>query len=250
MLSLKNKIAVVTGAGSGFGEAIAKIFSQQGAQVAVLDINLDTAKRVAAEIGAQAIAIQVDVGLLNSVQSAVQQVLDQFGTIDILVNNAGITHKNMPMLDVDEETFDRVFRVNVKAIYNFAQAVVPVMQQHKRGVIINIGSVAGIRPRPGLMWYNGTKGAVNLLSKTMAVELAPWNIRVNTICPALGATGILEAAMGVVDTPENRVKFLNTIPLGRFAEPKDIANAALYLASDTASFITGVELPVDGGRTV
>ena len=250
MLNLKDKVAIVTGAGSGFGEAIAKQFAKQGAKVAILDLNLQSAERVAREIGDSAIAIQVDVGDFDTVQTVVQQVSTQLGQVDILVNNAGVTHQNKPMLEVDEATFDHVFRVNVKSIFNFSHAVIPMMREQKSGVILSIGSVSGIRPRPGLMWYNGSKGAVNMLSKSMAVELAPWNIRVNAICPTLGATGILEAAMGVPDTPENRAKFIATIPMGRFVEADDVANAALYLVSDQASFITGVEFPVDGGRTV
>ena len=154
------------------------------------------------------------------------------------------------MLDVDEETFDRMFQVNVKSIYLMTRAVVPVMRKQGKGVILNIGSTAGIRPRPGLTWYNASKGAVNLLSKSMAVELGPDNIRVNAICPVMGVTGMFELFMGAPDTPENRAKFVSTIPLGRFCQPSDVAAAALYLASDAAEFITGVELPVDGGRTV
>lgn len=250
MLRLNNKIAIVTGGGSGFGEGIAKVYAQEGAKVAILDLNLDAAKRVAAEIGSQAIAIQVDVGDFNSVQKASQEVLAQLGTPDILVNNAGTTHKNMPMLEISEETFDLVYRVNVKSIFNFAQALVPSMRDNGGGVILNVGSVAGIRPRPGLTWYNGSKGAANMLSKSMAVELAPWKIRVNAICPVMGATGLLESFMGMPDTPENRAKFIATVPMRRLAEPTDIANAALFLASDEAAFLTGVELPVDGGRTV
>lgn len=250
MSGLQDKVAIVTGAGSGFGEAIAKQFAQQGATIAVLDLNLAQAERVAKEIGGNSIAVQVDVGDFDAVQTAVTDISRQLGSVHILVNNAGITHKNMPMLEVDEASFDQVFRVNVKSIFNFSHAVIPMMQAQNSGVILNIGSVAGIRPRPGLMWYNGSKGAVNMLSKSMAVELAPWNIRVNAICPTLGATGILESAMGVPDTPENRQKFIATIPMGRFVETADVANAASYLVSDQASFITGVEFPVDGGRTV
>jgi 3-oxoacyl-[acyl-carrier protein] reductase len=154
------------------------------------------------------------------------------------------------MLEIDEETFDRMYAVNVKSIYYMAHAVVPLMRQRKKGVILNVGSTAGIRPRPGLTWYNGSKGAVNLLSKSMAVELGPDNIRVNAICPVMGETGLLEKFMGVPDTPENRAKFVATIPLGRLCRASDVAAAALYLASDSAQFINGVELPVDGGRTV
>ena len=154
------------------------------------------------------------------------------------------------MLDIDEATFDRVFAVNVKSIYYMTLAVVPLMRERRQGVIINIGSTAGIRPRPGLTWYNASKGAVNLLSKSMAVELGPDNIRVNAICPVMGATGLIEQFLGVPDTPENRAKIIAGIPLGRMSTPQDVAGAALFLASDAAQFITGVELPVDGGRTI
>lgn len=250
MERLNNKIAIVTGGGSGFGEGIAKLYAKEGAKVAILDLNLTAAQRVASEIGENAFAVQADVGDLKSVQNATQEVINKWGVPHILVNNAGTTHKNMPMLEVDEDTFDRVYRVNVKSIYNFAHALVSNMRENGGGVILNVGSVAGIRPRPGLTWYNGSKGATNMLSKSMAVELAPCNIRVNAICPVMGATGLLESFMGMPDSPENRAKFIATVPMGRLSEPSDIANAALYLASDEASFITGVELPVDGGRTV
>jgi 3-oxoacyl-[acyl-carrier protein] reductase len=154
------------------------------------------------------------------------------------------------MLEVSEEEFDRVYAINVKSIYHMTNAIVPVMRKQGGGSIINIGSTAGIRPRPGLTWYNGSKGAVNLVSKSMAVELAPDKIRVNCVAPVIGETALLESFMGVPDTPENRAKFVATIPLGRMSAPGDIAKACLYLASDDAEFITGVNLPVDGGRTV
>lgn len=154
------------------------------------------------------------------------------------------------MLEVDEQTFDRVFNVNVKSIYLMTRAVLPLMRQRRQGVILNVGSTAGIRPRPGLTWYNGSKGAVNLMSKSMAVELAPDNIRVNVICPVMGATALLEDFMGMPDTPENRARFTATVPLGRLCEASDVANVAVFLASDAAAFLTGVEMPVDGGRTI
>ena len=168
-----------------------------------------------------------------------------------MINNAGTTHKNQPMLDVDEKTFDRVFDINVKSIYFMTHAVVPLMRKRGQGgVIINVGSTAGIRPRPGLSWYNASKGAVNLLSRAMAVELAPDKIRVNALCPVMGATGLLGDFMGIPDTPENRAKFISTIPLGRFCEPRDMAAAAIFLGTDAAEFLTGLEMPVDGGRTI
>jgi 3-oxoacyl-[acyl-carrier protein] reductase len=205
---------------------------------------------VTAEIGAHAIAVTADVSDAADVAAVVSRTQAAFGTPHILVNNAGTTYRNQPLLNVDEAEFDRVFRVNVKSIFHFVRAVVPPMRNAGGGVIINIGSTAGIRPRPGLTWYNASKGAVNLMSKSLAVELAPWNIRVNALCPVMGETGLLETFMGMPDTPENRAKFIASIPLGRLSRPDDIAGAALYLASDDAAFITGVELPVDGGRTI
>jgi 3-oxoacyl-[acyl-carrier protein] reductase len=181
----------------------------------------------------------------------VRACVAHFGVPDVVINNAGTTHKNQPMLDVDEHTFDRVFNVNVKSIYFITHAVVPLLRERGQGgVILNVGSTAGIRPRPGLSWYNASKGAVNLLSKAMAVELAPDNIRVNALCPVMGVTGLLSDFMGMPDTPENRAKFIATIPLGRLCEPKDMAAAAVFLATDAAAFLTGLEMPVDGGRTI
>jgi 3-oxoacyl-[acyl-carrier protein] reductase len=249
-MRLAKKIAIVTGAGGGFGEGIAKRYAMEGAQVAAVDVRGDAAERVAREIGVSAVAIAADAGSAEDVVRVVSETTKHFGVPDILVNNAGVTHKNQPVLSVSEEEFDRVFRVNVKSIFHFVRAIVPSMRDHGGGVILNIGSTAGLRPRPGLTWYNSSKGAVNLMSKSLAVELAPWNIRVNAICPVMGETGLLEAFMGLPDTPENRAKFVATIPLGRMSRPDDIASACLYLASDEAAFITGVEFPVDGGRTI
>ena len=250
MTQLKNKIAVVTGSGGGFGEGIAQAYVREGARVVVADINADAAKRVAGSLGANASAFTCDVTRADQVQALVAHCVSTFGIPDIVVNNAGTTHKNRPMLEVDEAMFDKVFAVNVKSIFHMAHAVVPLMRQNKHGVILNIGSVAGIRPRPGLSWYNASKGAVNLLSKSMAVELGPENIRVNAICPVMGVTGLFEDFMGLPDTPTNRAKFLGTIPLGRFAQASDVAAAAVFLASDAAEFFTGLEMPVDGGRTI
>jgi len=250
MAQLAGKVALVTGAGSGFGEGIAKLYAKEGARVVIADLNEEAATRVATEIGENAVAVAGDVSKREDVQRMVDTCTKQLGALDIVVNNAATTHKNQPMLDVDEEMFDRLFAVNVKSIYYMTQAVVPVMREQGKGVILNIGSTAGIRPRPGLSWYNATKGAVNLLSKSMAVELGPENIRVNAICPVMGVTGMFELFMGLPDTPENRAKFQSTIPLGRFCTPADVAAAALFLASDAAEFITGVEFPVDGGRTI
>ncbi|MDA8252679.1 MAG: glucose 1-dehydrogenase [Rhodospirillales bacterium] len=249
-MRLKDKVAIVTGAGGGFGEGIAESYVAEGARVAVVDIRGDAAQAVAARLGKAAIAIAADVGNADDVARVMTTTVAAFGAPNILVNNAGTTHRNRPLLEVTEDEFDRVFRVNVKSIFHFVRAAAPVMRDAGGGVILNIGSTAGIRPRPGLTWYNASKGAVNLVSKSLAVELAPWKIRVNAICPVMGETGLLEAFMGMPDTPENRARFLATIPLGRMSRASDVAYAAVYLASDEASLITGVELPVDGGRTV
>lgn len=249
-MRLKGKISIVTGAGGGFGEGIARVFAQEGAKVVAVDVRGDAAERVAREIGNGAIAMTADVGDGAAVQRVVNDTVEKLGGLDILVNNAGITHRNKPVLDVTEDEFDRMFRVNVKSIFHFARAAIPAMRERGGGAIINVGSTAGLRPRPGLTWYNATKGAVNLVSKSLALEVAQWNIRVNALCPVIGETGLLEQFMGVPDTPENRARFIATIPLGRMSRPDDIAKAALYLASDDGAFITGIELPVDGGRTV
>jgi 3-oxoacyl-[acyl-carrier protein] reductase len=250
MAQLTGKIAIVTGAAGGFGEGIARLFVAQGARVVIADLDVEKADKLARELGANAVAVRCDVSKAADVNAAVDLCVNTFGSPHIVVNNAGTTHRNQPMLDVDEATFDRVFNVNVKSIFHVAHAVVPLMRAQKNGSIINIGSTAGIRPRPGLTWYNASKGAVNLMSKSMAAELGPDNIRVNAICPVMGATGLIEQFMGVPDTPENRAKIVAGIPLGRLSTPDDIASAALWLASDSAQFITGIELPVDGGRTI
>lgn len=250
-MRLNGKVAIVTGAASGFGEAIARAYVAQGARVALADVNAEGVRKVAVSLGQEALAVTCDVAKRADIDRLVAATLEGFGgKLDIVVNNAGWTHRNRPLLEVDEATFDKVFDINVKSIFHMTHAVVPLFRKQRSGVMLNVGSVAGIRPRPGLTWYNASKGAVNLLSKSLAVELGPDNIRVNAICPVMGATGLLEQFMGMPDTPENRQRFLSTIPLGRLAEPDDIARAAVYLASDDAAFVTGIEMPVDGGRTV
>ncbi|HUZ63789.1 MAG TPA: glucose 1-dehydrogenase [Acetobacteraceae bacterium] len=249
-MRLQDRIAIVTGAAGGFGAGIARRFAAEGARVVVADMNADGAKRIAAEIGKTAVAVTADVTRAADVRAIVAEAERAFGGLDIVVNNAGTTHRNGPVLEVDEAAFDRVYAVNVKSIYLMTQAALPLLRRQGRGgSFINISSTAGIRPRPGLVWYNGTKGAVNTITQSMAIELGPENIRVNAICPVIGATGLLEQFMGMPDTPQNRQKFLATIPLGRMSTPEDIANACVWLAEEPSSFITGTLLPVDGGRT-
>jgi len=251
MGQLQNKIAIVTGGAAGFGEAIVRLYVQEGARVVIADLAEDKGRSLASELGTdKACFVACDVADGAAVRHLVQSCVSAFGTPDIVVNNAGTTHNNQPMLQVDEATYDRMFNVNVKSIFHMAHAVVPLMRAKGKGVILNVGSTAGLRPRPGLTWYNASKGAVNLLSKSMAVELGPDGIRVNAICPVIGETALLEKFMGVPDTPENRAKFIATIPLGRMSRPADVANAALILATDASEFISGVEFPVDGARTV
>lgn len=249
-MRLSGKSALVTGAASGFGAEIARVFAREGAKVTLMDLNLEGAKSVAGEIGPAALAVRGDVTSRADVEACVAAAIQQGGKLDIVVNNAGWTHRNKPLLEVTEEEFDKAYAINVKSIYHMIHTVVPIMTAQGGGVVVNVGSTAGIRPRPGLTWYNATKGAVNLATRSLAVELAPQKIRVNGVAPVMGATGLLESFMGVPDTPENRARFIATIPLGRLSEPKDVANACLYLSSDEAEFITGVILEVDGGRTI
>lgn len=249
-MRLQDKVAIVTGAASGFGKGIAEAFAREGAKVVVADLNAKGALEVARSIGGGAIAVACNVASREDVGAMVGNAVETFGGVDILVNNAGYTHKNQSLLTVTEDEFDQIYAVNVKAIYLSTLAIVPVFEKRGGGVIINTASTAGVRPRPGLTWYNGSKGAAIVLTKSMAAELAPKNIRVNAINPVIGETGMLEQFMGVPDTPENRAKFMATIPLGRMSKPSDIANAALFFADPASAFITGVCLEVDGGRCV
>jgi 3-oxoacyl-[acyl-carrier protein] reductase len=248
-MRLKDKVAIITGAASGFGEGMARRFAEEGARIVVADLNSRGAERVAAEIGDAAIAVTTDVSLKSEFDEMVGKALDAFGRIDIMVNNAGYTHRNGNLLEVGEADFDLITDVNMKAIYFSTLAVVPVMERQGGGVILTTASTAGLRPRPGLTWYNASKGWAITATKSMAVELAPKNIRVNCICPVAGETGMLEKFMGE-DTPEKRAQFRASIPLGRLSTPLDIANAALWLVSDEAQFITGVAMEVDGGRCI
>ena len=248
-MRLRDKVAIVTGAGSGFGEGIARRFSQEGARVVVNDINAAGGKRVAAEIKGE--FIQGDVTRSADWANLVDSAASKFGRLDIVVNNAGWTHRNKPYLEVTEDEFDRVYAVNVKSVYLSAMHAVPAFRKSGGGCIVNIASTAGIRPRPGLTVYNSSKGAVVLMSKSMAAEFGPDRIRVNCVNPVFSPDTALSAEFaGGALTEEAKKRFLSTIPLGRFSTPLDVANACLYLASDEASLVSGVCIEVDGARCV
>jgi 3-oxoacyl-[acyl-carrier protein] reductase len=249
---LPDKVAIVTGAASGFGEGIARRFGAEGARLVINDISAPTGERVASEIratGGDAVFCAGDVSVDADVAALVHSALEAFGRVDVIVNNAGTTHRNRPLLEVAEAEFDRIYAVNVKSLYLTARHAVPVMRRQGGGAFVTIASTAGVRPRPGLTWYNGSKGAAIVTSRSMAAELAPDRIRVNVINPVAGETGLLAEFMGG-DTPELRAKFIATIPLGRLSLPSDVATAAVFFASDEAGFITGACLEVDGGRCI
>ncbi len=246
-MGLQDKVAVVTGGASGFGEGIARRFAADGAHVVIADLNEAAAEKLAGEIGG--LAVRADVSLGDDVQAVARAALDRFGGIDILVNNAGIGHKPQPLDTLSEEDFDRIVAINAKSVFLTAREIVPLMKGRKRGAILNIASTGGVSPRPNLTWYNASKGWMITATRAMAVELAPFGIRVNAINPVAGETPLLATFMGE-DTPQIRAKFLASIPIGRFSTPEDIAAAAAFLCSDEASMITGVALEVDGGRCI
>jgi len=248
-MRLAGKVAVVTGAASGFGEGIAKKFVAEGAKVIVADRDGAGAERAAGALGAGASGVCADVTRAGDVKAMIEAAEQRFGAIDILVNNAGMGHLPQPLEGLDEDTFDRILALNVKSIYLAAREVVPRFKAKKQGVILNVASTAGVSPRPRLAWYNASKGWVITATRAMAVELAPFGIRVVALNPVAGETPMLKTFMGE-DTPEMRAKFLSTIPIGRFSTPEDLGNAACFLCSDEASMITGVAMEVDGGRCI
>ena len=252
-MRLENKTAIVTGGASGFGAGIAQRFAHEGASVVVADINDPEGESIASEIrdsGGDAVYIHADVTSRSDTKGMISAAVEHSGQLDILINNAGFSHANKSFTEVADEEFDRVYNVNVKAVYIAIQEAIPVFKRQGHGCIINTSSTAALRPRPGLAVYCSSKGAVSNLTKALAVEFAGDQIRINALCPVMGETGMLETFMGVPDTAENRKKFEATIPMGRFSTPSDVAAAALFLASDDASFITGVTMEVDGGRCV
>ena len=239
----------MTGAGSGFGEGIARRFALEGAKVVVADINVEGGKRVAAAI--QGEFVQADVTRSADWARLIQSAIAQSGKLDIVVNNAGWTHRKKPYLDVTEAEFDKVYAVNVKSVYLSALHALPLFRKLGGGCFVNVASTAGVRPRPGLAVYNSSKAAVILMSKSMAAEFGPDHIRVNCVNPVFSAdTGLSAEFAGGSLTNEVKKAYLATIPLGRFSTPLDVANACLYLASDEAAFISGVCIEVDGARSV
>ena len=248
-MRLEGKVAIVTGGGSGFGEGIATKFVAEGAKVLIADRDPLGGERVAKALGAAARSVVTDVSKAADAKAMIEAALDAFGRLDILVNNAGMGHLPQPLEGLGEDDFDRILAVNVKSIYLAAREVVPRFKAQKRGVILNVASTAGVSPRPRLTWYNASKGWVITATRSMAVELAPFGIRVVALNPVAGETPMLKTFMGE-DTPEMRAKFLSTIPIGRFSTPEDLGNAACFLCSDEASMITGVAMEVDGGRCI
>lgn len=248
-MKLNGKTAIVTGGASGFGAGIAQKFLDEGARVMIVDINGDAVQSMAETLGGGTLSAQADMSLATDVQALAETARAAFGDLDILVNNAGITHLPMAMEDVSEEEFDRVLRVNAKSVFLTAKHLIPAMKARGQGAILNVASTAGVSPRPRLSWYNASKGWMITATRSMAVELAPFGVRVNAINPVAGETPLLKSFMGE-DTPEIRAKFLSTIPIGRFSTPEDMGAAAAFLCSDEASMITGVCMEVDGGRCI
>ena len=249
-MRLSGKVALITGSGSGMGQAAAVLFAQEGAKVCVVDIDGEAAKKTAAlikEKGGEAVAYQADVSKAADVEAMVKFVVDKYGKLDILYNNAGFPMVPTPMEDIGEELWDKIMGVNLKGIFFGCKYAVPVMKKQGGGVILTTASISGVRPRPGQAPYATAKAGAIMLTKAMAIELAPAKIRVNCINPTATETPMLPK-LGA--TPDRVAGIVSTIPLGRLAQPIDVAYAALYLASDEAAMVTGIGLEVDGGRGI
>ena len=246
-MRLKNKVAIITGSASGFGKGIAKKFTEEGAKLIMVDLNSKLLKKVSKDLSQDHFI--ADVSKVSNFRSLFNYVYKKYYKIDIVINNAGITHKPKFMETVTDKEFDQVFNVNAKSVYYCAKFFIPKMKKNKKGVILNVASTAGLSPRPKLNWYNASKGWMITATKAMAIELAPFNVRVNAIAPVAGSTPLLKSFMGG-NTLKKKQAFLSTIPIGRFSTPQDMGNAACFLCSDEASMITGVILEVDGGRCI
>tara|TARA_Y100001935_G_scaffold167876_1_gene138311 strand:+ start:1580 stop:2332 length:753 start_codon:yes stop_codon:yes gene_type:complete len=250
-MRLFNKVAIVTGGASGFGKGIVEKFVKEGSKVMIADINEADASNLAGKLGENVESVRIDVSSAKDIQAMIQETETKFGSIDILIQNAAIGMQPRKLIDTSEELFDKLFNINAKSVFLGAKSIVPYfINRGKGGVILNTISTAALRPRPGLTIYNSTKGALIPMTKALALEVAEYKIRVNGICPVAGETPMLKDFLGDMDPQEAHKKFVSTVPLGRLAEPSDIANAAVYLCSDEANFITGVMLEIDGGRSI
>ncbi len=254
MSRFDSKCVIVTGAASGFGEAIAERFAAEGAHVCLADIDGDGLARAAGQIeskGGRALSVVTDVSSEDQVRHLIQSAHGAFGAIDVLVNNAGYSHRSRVLWKISVEEFDAVFAVNVRGVFLGCKHAIPHMIDQGGGVIVNIASIGAIAPRPGVTPYNGTKGAVLTMTKGLALEVAKYNIRVNAVNPVAAATGFMKGAMGVdALSDEQRAALVGSIPRGRLAEPRDVAAAVTFLASEDADFLTGTSLNVDGGRSI
>lgn len=250
-MRLAEKVAVITGAGSGMGKATAVLFASEGARVVVADVDAVTGVETVRTItgaGGKATFIKADVSQDADVAALIVETVRAYGRLDILFNNAGVPQAFTPVEEVSAAMWDRIMAVNAKGVFLGCKHAVPVMKRQGGGVIISTASTAALRPRPGSNAYAASKGAVVTLTKALALELAPAKIRVNCIAPVAADTPMLPGFIGNKPLEEGKRGLISTIPLGRLAQPEDIAQAALYLASDGASLVTGVCLEVDGGR--
>jgi 3-oxoacyl-[acyl-carrier protein] reductase len=245
---------VVTGAASGFGEATAKRFASEGASVVVADVDAERGRRASGAIvdaGGAAVFVETDVSRSSDVKKMIETALGELGRLDVIVNNAGIAQRAMPMVQLPEADYDRVFETNVKSVYLSAVHGVPALIAQGGGAIVNIASIGAVRPRPNMTAYNATKGAVLTLTRGLAAELAPHRIRVNAVNPLAADTDFMKTALGVESLPPPlREALAAEVPLGRLTLPSDVATAVLFLASDEAEFLTGVCLDVDGGKGI